>query len=102
MMEDTGEDVLRQKPSFVSTLFKRIGQVRFSHMSNEFLLTLRLNKTKNARNTSNYRYCIFLFADLRNLVRQVDASRDFSMGFHSCLDYSVPCSNCPETGTNFT
>jgi len=26
MMEDTGEDVLRQKPSFVSTFFKRIGQ----------------------------------------------------------------------------
>jgi len=25
-MEDTGEDVLRQKPSFVSTFFKRVGQ----------------------------------------------------------------------------
>ena len=27
MMEDTGEDVLRQKPSMVSTFFKRISQV---------------------------------------------------------------------------
>jgi len=26
MMEDTGEDILRPKPSFVSTFFKRIGQ----------------------------------------------------------------------------
>lgn len=26
-MEDTGEDVLRQKPSVVATFFKRIGQV---------------------------------------------------------------------------
>ena len=25
-MEDTGEDVLRQKPSVVATFFKRIGQ----------------------------------------------------------------------------
>ena len=28
MMEDTGEDILRPKPSFVSNFFKRIGQVR--------------------------------------------------------------------------
>ena len=28
MMEDAGEDVLRQKPSMVVTFFKRIGQVR--------------------------------------------------------------------------
>ena len=27
MMEDAGEDVLRQKPSMVVTFFKRIGQV---------------------------------------------------------------------------
>jgi len=26
MMEDTGEDILRPKPSFISTFFKRIGQ----------------------------------------------------------------------------
>ena len=26
MMEDTGEDVLRQKPSIVATFFKRVGQ----------------------------------------------------------------------------
>lgn len=26
MMEDTGEDILRQKPSLVSTFFKRVGQ----------------------------------------------------------------------------
>ena len=28
MMEDTGEDILRQRPSVVTTFFKRIGQVR--------------------------------------------------------------------------
>ena len=28
MMEDAGEDVLRQKPSMVVSFFKRIGQVR--------------------------------------------------------------------------
>jgi hypothetical protein len=28
MMEDTGEDILRQKPGFVSSLFKRLGQVK--------------------------------------------------------------------------
>jgi len=28
MMEDTGEDLLRQKPNIVSSLFKRLGQVR--------------------------------------------------------------------------
>ena len=27
MMEDAGEDVLRQKPNIVVTFFKRIGQV---------------------------------------------------------------------------
>ena len=27
MMEDTGEDILRQRPSVVTTFFKRIGQV---------------------------------------------------------------------------
>jgi len=26
MMEDTGEDILRQRPSVVTTFFKRIGQ----------------------------------------------------------------------------
>ena len=29
MMEDTGEDILRAKPSPVGTFFKRVGQVRF-------------------------------------------------------------------------
>ena len=28
MMEDTGEDVLRQKPNIVVTFFRRLGQVR--------------------------------------------------------------------------
>ena len=27
MMEDTGEDVLRQKPNVVVTFFRRLGQV---------------------------------------------------------------------------
>ena len=30
MMEDTGEDILRQRPSVVTTFFRRIGQVRKS------------------------------------------------------------------------
>ena len=28
MMEDTGEDVLRQRPNMVVTFFQRLGQVR--------------------------------------------------------------------------
>ena len=32
MMEDTGEDILRQRPSVVTTFFKRIGQVRNNQM----------------------------------------------------------------------
>ena len=30
MMEDTGEDILRAKPSPITTFFKRIGQVCYS------------------------------------------------------------------------
>ncbi len=32
MMEDAGEDVLRAKPSVVTTFFKRLGQVRRLHL----------------------------------------------------------------------
>ena len=30
MMEDTGEDILRQKPSVVGSFFKRLGQVKIN------------------------------------------------------------------------
>ena len=35
MMEDTGEDVLRQRPSIVMSFFRRIGQV--SHFHHHYL-----------------------------------------------------------------
>ena len=41
MMEDTGEDVLRAKPSAVTTFFKRLGQVREKNMSITCILNLK-------------------------------------------------------------
>ena len=32
MMEDTGEDVLRQRPNMLVTFFQRLGQVRISYI----------------------------------------------------------------------
>jgi len=42
MMEDTGEDVLRQKPSIVATFFKRVGQVRIERKQ-LILITIQLD-----------------------------------------------------------
>jgi hypothetical protein len=36
MMEDAGEDVLRQRPSIVLTFFKRLGQVEKVYLAEKF------------------------------------------------------------------
>ena len=67
MMEDTGEDILRQRPSVVTTFFKRIGQVsNFFFDYSDQLHNHQITKDKevNIPNISlNY------LADLPNLAR---------------------------------
>ena len=86
-MEDTGEDVLRQKPSVVSTFFKRLGQVS---NSNNFIL-VDTKQTGIVRDQFSPE--MNLFSDLSNLARSVDASHNFPLGFHSRNDCPISTKN---------
>ena len=48
MMEDTGEDILRQRPSVVTTFFKRIGQVRNNQM---YIFKIKILLKENVKET---------------------------------------------------
>ena len=77
MMEDTGEDVLRQKPSVVATFFKRISQVQlFDIWSLSFLL-----------------FYILIITDIPNMVRSMDPSYDLEMGIYSGPDSPICASH---------
>ena len=77
MMEDTGEDVLRQKPSVVATFFKRSSRVQlFDIWSLSFLL-----------------FYILIITDIPNMVRSMDPSYNLEMGIYSGPDSPICASH---------
>ena len=80
MMEDTGEDVLRQKPSVVATFFKRISQVFDIWQL-----------------TCGPCFLVFFYkliiTDIPNMVRSVDPSYDLEMGIYSGPDNPICASH---------
>lgn len=91
MMEDTGEDLLRQKPNIVSSLFKRLGQVSFKSLertrvmkgSIEIVLKEKSGQQQQHKHrVVSYQQVFWPVADLSVMVGQMDTSCHLKVDFY--------------------